>query len=55
MIGWIAVALSTGLFVVVMAALAWESVAALFCDDQVDGYCADVDQELDAMYGGWRN
>lgn len=55
MIGWIVLIVVTAVFFTVMAAMAWKSVRLFFHDPSVDEWCSAVDEDLDVMYGGWRN
>jgi hypothetical protein len=52
MIGWAAVILGTVAFTVVMGLLLRTTMRPL---NETDERCSQVDEDLDLMYGGWRN
>lgn len=54
MTGWIMVALGTLAFTLVMGGLLRSALGPWF-DAQADERLSAVDEDLDVMYGGWRN
>ena len=52
MIGWVAVLAGVAVFAVVMGLLLRTTMRPL---NETDEWCSEVDQDLDARYGGWRN
>lgn len=52
MTGWIAVLAFTFLFALVMGGLIRSTMGP---STWLDRQCSDTDEDLDRMYGGWRN
>lgn len=52
MIEWLILGVVLFVFGCVMVGLWHESMRPL---DEIDEWCGEVDEDLDVMYGGWRN
>lgn len=52
MVGWIVIGVISVVFFSVLGAM-WHEFRRPF--SATDQWCSDVDEALDAQYGGWRN